>query len=177
MDAESFDGVACAVRGNVLVSLWQAPARLARVRWLRQKSDDVSRRHPEGFMVLQLILASSTPPDSESRAEVTAMMKQWSTSLRLLVTVPLGDALWTTLVRTIMRAALIMSGTSGRHIVAGNEREGIAQVLSRASSHTPQQAALVAAINALYAGAPAAPPPGGCGAQSVENVVTHSSSP
>jgi hypothetical protein len=164
MDADVFDGVSCVTVGNTMLTLWQAPSRQHRVQWLARKTDELAAQHPDGIYVVQLILPSSSPPDSAARAEAVALMKRLQATLKFLVSVPLGDAIWMTLVRSIMRAALMVTGMASRHAVVATVAEGIALVVKQSAAPPSRARALDDAVGALFASLGIAPGAGGAAA-------------
>ena len=55
---------------------------------------------------------------------------------------PLGGSLWLSVVRTIVRGVLIVSGQSRRQRVCGSVREGLSEIRLAASLETPSLEAL-----------------------------------
>jgi len=150
-DVEIFDGVALTVVGDVILTLWHAPARLARMRWLGGHLDRLVLQQPGGVVVVQLILPSSSPPDRETRAEAEAIIRRHPKALRRLVSVPLGDTIWTQLVRSIMRGMMVILGRASLHVVVGTPRETVERVREVATGATPSATEISAAIGRLYA--------------------------
>lgn len=149
-DVLSFDGVASAIAGDVILGLWQRPARIARVRWFSERMDQVAATSPDGFIVLMLILPSSSPPDAETRAFAKVSMGKHGKKLRRLITVPLGDAFWTNIVRTIMRGMVMITGQSSTHDVVATERLALERLRQAASTKTPPAALLETLVDELF---------------------------
>jgi hypothetical protein len=149
-DVVSFDGVASVLAGDVLLVLWQAPVRIARVHWLTAEMERATAASPSGLLVLMLILPTSNPPDAECRAIAKETMLRLSKKLRLTVTVPLGDAFWTNIVRTIMRGMMLITGQSATQQVVASEREGLERIRQAGSASTPPTAHLSSLIDALF---------------------------
>jgi hypothetical protein len=100
--------------------------------------------------MLQMILTSSRPPDSGARAEMYAGLQRQGPALRRLVTVPLGDGLWASLVRTIMRGFVIVAKQNFEHVIASSERHGIDLILAAASQHSPDRAQLTEVVGSVF---------------------------
>jgi len=131
------DGVALVVRGDTLTSLWNAPARLDRSRWVYDAADELaSRSSPDGIRALMILRPTSDPPDGPTRSENLLRMRQLKTSLRRLVTVVLGDELRQTIVRSILRIMALPLGP-GRLGVASSVEDGIDRVLVAPNPSTP----------------------------------------
>lgn len=144
------DGVALLQMGDTLLALWQAP--MAHERWLhhlnRMKTMAVSRA--AGIVCLTLVMAESTPPDAALRQQMQAGLRGMSSTLRRVVVVPLGDSLWLSIVRTIARGLLLLSGQSQRQRVTATVREGLEEVRAAAGPETPSIAELEKGVAALF---------------------------
>jgi hypothetical protein len=149
---ERFDGIAVAVSGDLLVALWSAPGTLERMRWLGQRLDAFAAGRGAGEMVvLMVILPTSSPPEAPARAESNAIVKRLGARARLVVTVPLGDALWLLVVRAVMRTTFVLSGNSRQLSIASTEAEGIRQIISTRRDTTPDADEIRAMLSELYA--------------------------
>lgn len=155
---ETNDGVAVSVAGDVVMSLWQSPARVHRTRWFFDIVDEVAPKHPAGVVVLLLILPTSSPPDAPARAENSARIRKLNRQIRRVVTVPTGDALFLSVVRTVMRAMFLIQGQSGLQMVEHSPLSGIRRVLEAASVSTPKRPQVEREVRALYAALGARPP-------------------
>ena len=132
--------------GDVFLTLWSGAATVENTRWMNDHIRKLMAQNPGGVVVLMLILPSSTPPGGQAREEAKSMLKEAGKKMRRMVTVPLGDALWSSVVRTIMRAMFMMSGQSASHVVAATEDEGLVRLSDAASPATPEMAALRSAV-------------------------------
>jgi hypothetical protein len=148
MKVEVGDGVACVAVGDTMVELWKAPASLPRWRWFEAQRDGLLARH-EQLIVFTLILASSSPPDGTVRAAMQDSFRKLGPKMRRMVVVPLGNSVWQSVVRTIVRGVLIVSGAAKQQVVANNVTDGIARVLEVAGPSTPDRRQLRAAADAL----------------------------
>ncbi len=128
--------------------MWKAPARIQRFRWLEPFVDSIGKDY-DTFVICQVILSSSDPPDAETRAAARRKFQQLENAMRRLVSVPVGDALWMSVVRTIMRGVAIVSGQRKMQTFAADVSEGIDQILAAGSGHTPPRKELERAIFAL----------------------------
>jgi hypothetical protein len=158
-EVEVNDGVALIVRGDVLVTLWSAPARLHRSRWVYDAADELVARSSGGVVALMVVLPTSDPPDGPTRSENAIRMKKLKPSLRRLVTVVLGDDLRQMIVRSILRILALPLG-QGRLGVASSVDGGIDQLLRSASPTTPSFAEIGEDAGALFGALGLDPPRG-----------------
>src|SRR5580658_1434062 len=107
------DAVSLTTREGLVTALWQGPAVVTRGRWLFDRTDEfVAAKPSRKFVILQLILQSSTPPNQEARADMSNRIRKLDKNLVRIVSVPVGDALWASIVGTIMRGANVLQGRS-----------------------------------------------------------------
>jgi hypothetical protein len=147
---ETNDGVAVMVDGDLVLSLWHSSARVHRTRWFFDVVDEAAPRNPDGILILLLILPSSSPPDAPTRAENDARLRKLGRTIRRVVTVPTGDALFHSVVRTVMRAMFLIQGKSDIQVVESSPRDGIARLLEASSSATPPRSQIERNVKALY---------------------------
>lgn len=147
---ETNDGVAVIARGDVVLIVYQAPARLHRTRWLFDMLDRAAVANPDGIKGFMVVLRTADPPDGPTRAENTARFRKLAPSLRLMVTVPVGDALWVNIVRTVMRAIHLIQGRSRSQAVLTTLEAGLDRLFEEAGPETPSRAQVVADIDALH---------------------------
>ena len=156
------DGVAAAEVANVLVMLWQKPASAARWNWQVKLLEQMALHENEGVLLLNIILSTSTPPDAALRKQMTTYLKSSGTRMRKLIAVPLGDSVWQSVVRTIIRGVALISGVSDRQVVVATIAEAIAVTREqggRASAAELERAVgLVTAALDVNGSARAAPP-------------------
>lgn len=143
------DGLAIDLVGDVLIIVWKSPATMARWHWLHVQAEALLPRSPEGFVFFDIILSSSTPPDAALRAKMQADLRRLRSRLRRLVVVPVGDSLWRTIARAIVRATILVSGLSKQRAIAASIDEGIDCVLDVTGPNTPTRAELRASTEAL----------------------------
>jgi hypothetical protein len=155
---ETNDGVAVSVRGDLVLSLWKEPARVHRTRWFFDIVDEAAAKNPEGVGVLLLILPTSSPPDAPARAENAVRLRKLGKVIQRVVTVPLGDALFLNVVRTVMRAMFIVQGQARVQIVESSVSSGIGRTLEEASHRTPGRAQVERDVLALYEALGVIPP-------------------
>jgi hypothetical protein len=153
------DGVALIVRGDALISLWNAPARLHRSKWVYDAADDLAASNPSGMCALMILLPTADPPDGPTRRENALRMRELKKSLRRLVTVVLGDDLRQMIVRSVLRIMALPLGP-GRLGVASSVENGIEQILRAASPATPSFAELAEDVGSLFMALSADPPRG-----------------
>jgi hypothetical protein len=148
-DLKVGDGIAAIAVGDVLVVLWKEPASLPRWSWQLAASEELRARHPGGVFIFDLILASSKPPDAELRRRMQQDFERMKDGVRKLVVVALGDRFWQSVVRTIVRGVLIVSGLSKKLLLASTIAEGVDEIRSWASPATPARDDLLRAAEAL----------------------------
>jgi len=141
------DGLVIARSGDVVFAVWKLPATRERFELFERMLEATGREHAS-FVVCQLILASSAPPNAKLRAHMHAVMRAYEGRLRRVVSVPLGDALWIAVVRVVMRGMALFSGLSATSTTAGSAAEGLDQILAAASEATPPREVLVDAVRA-----------------------------
>jgi hypothetical protein len=150
MDAKAKDGTALAVSGDVMLGLWQAPASMERWKWHMAELERLAAQNSQGILYLDFILPSSSPPDSTLRATMQEDFRRLGPRLRKLVVVPLGDGLWLSVVRTIVRATLVISGQSKQYVVASTIEQGLDRIREFATPETPSSIALRASVATLF---------------------------
>ncbi len=146
---EVFDGVAFTTRGDVVLALWKEPARIHRAKWLFDRVDRVIAEQPDGVLAAYLILPSSSPPDGPARAENQRRIQSIGASFRCLLLVPIGDALWMSLVRTVMRGVAILTGNKSLG-VANGVADALDKLLLAKSGRTPSRSELEGAVAELF---------------------------
>jgi hypothetical protein len=144
------DGLATVVVGDALLALWKAPATPERWGWLIGQYEALASKQADGIVGLTLILPESKPPDGQLRSRMQADFRRLGEKLRKLVIVPLGDSLWLSVVRAIMRSILLLSGQSKQHVITATVQEGMLRVREAAGKATPTPAELRAAVEALF---------------------------
>ncbi len=145
-----FDGVATVAVGDALQILWRSGATAPRIRWVNDRAIELIERSPDGIVAAQFLLASATPPGLREVSPVRESLQRVQPRSRRLVVVPLGDAAWQSVVRSVMRAGLALLGQSERIKVASNEGEARTLLGQAASAHTPDEASLEAAYRSLF---------------------------
>ncbi len=145
-----FDGIALAAIGDVLVFVYQAPARLHRSRWIYDRADELARQHPEGLLGLMIVLPSADVPDAATRMENRNRLRRLRPSVRRLATVPLGDEFRVSIVRTIMRTMIWLQGQGAWLPVYSRVEEGIDSLLELRSEFTPGRVELEALAADLF---------------------------
>jgi hypothetical protein len=143
------DGVALVALGDVVVILWQASARIHRARWLYDNLDEIIASKQRQLICLQVILSSASPPDSATRAENSRRLKTFVPWLRRLVTVPIGDSFWISIVRSVMRMLTLSITHPGTQMICDTLEEGIDRVREVATPLTPSAEELQATVLAL----------------------------
>lgn len=113
------DGVAAAILGDTLIVVFRKPASPARWAFHLRLMERMAET-PGGILCLLLIAESSSPPDTALRREMQAAFRGLGPSMRKLVVVPMGTSIWMSVVRTLVRATLLLSGHSDRQLVASS---------------------------------------------------------
>jgi hypothetical protein len=145
----AYDGVAIATRGDTATILWKAPPRPLRARWLFDQMDRMVAELPGGALALMIILPTSAPPDRATSLENAVRLLKLRPSMRKTVVVVLGESVWQTVVKGVLRA--VMPWSASRLAFASAVDEGIAKLLKAAGPKTPKQAAVRRDVLALYA--------------------------
>jgi len=136
-DVEVQDGVGLLQTGDTLVVLWNEPATIERWRYQLKRMVSMISSRPEGILVLVVILAVDTLPDTAVREDMQAALRRLGARVRMLVAVPLGDTMMLSLMRTLLRGLLVVSGQSHRHRVTASVSEGLRRLQEKASAETP----------------------------------------
>ncbi len=145
-----FDGVASIALGDVLLTLWRAPARQERIHQVTTWAEVLLRETPGSIAACQFLLPSASPPDGPGRAAARAGLSVVEPRARRLITVPLGDAVWQGVVRTIIRAAVVLSGRAALIKVAANERQAFNSLAQVATDRSPARHELEAGLASLF---------------------------
>ncbi len=145
-----FDGIALAAKGDVLLFVYQAPARLHRSRWIYDRAEELAERWPGGILGLMIVLPSADVPDAPTRMENRSRLRKLRPKIRRLATVPTGDEFRISIVRTIMRTMVWIQGQGSRMPVYGRIDDGLDSLLELRSDATPSRAELEALIGALF---------------------------
>jgi hypothetical protein len=143
------DGVGIVARGNLMVILYAADARLSRTAWVFDRVDEVIARTKGPILVLLIITDDAGPPDVDTRAENLRRYQLVDESILKMVTVPTGDAFRASVVRTIMRTMLLLLRHSSRHTIARTVEDGISEILKEAGPSTPDRRQILADVDAL----------------------------
>jgi hypothetical protein len=143
------DGVGLAQLGDTLVALWKAPASFDRWRYQLSKMETMAVSRPGGIICLDLILEGSSPPDAALRKQLQSDLRRMGSKFRRFVVVPLGNSIWLSVVRTIVRGVLLVSGQSQRLRVASTVREGLDEIRVAATPETPSPQEVLEAIGEL----------------------------
>jgi hypothetical protein len=145
------DGVATVAVGNVLFAMWKAGASVERWRiCVVSELEALMQKYPEGIIHVQLILPSSSPPNGATRTAVQTDVRRIGPKMRRLVTVAIGDSIWQSVVRTLVRTMLLLSGHAKQQVVAATVGEGLDKV-AEVAPRGPSRAELQAGVDALYA--------------------------
>jgi hypothetical protein len=103
------------------------------------------------FLALMVVLSTADPPDAETRAENTARLRRIGPRMRRLVTIPLGDTFFVSIVRTVMRGIAVIQGNARTHVFANSVDEGLLRVIQASGPATPPGERIREDLRALYA--------------------------
>lgn len=134
---EVFDGIAASWAGDTVVTVWNAPGRLHRSRWLYDFVDKWRTGRPETIAAMLVLLPSADPPDRAARIENSVRLRRLQPSIRLLVTVPLGDSFRVTIVRSVLRGMALLGGISRSLDIETTLDQGARALLNAASPQSP----------------------------------------
>lgn len=135
--------------GDVIAVVWQAPATVPRWEWQFVHVAGAVNANPQGALVLTIILSSSHAPDAKTRVHMQAGFKSLGPKLRMLVAVALGNGMWVSVVRTIVRGLLLLSGQSRQHQVVATLDEGLDLIRDLSSTATPSRTEVRQMVNQL----------------------------
>lgn len=145
-----FDGVASIACGDILLLLWRTPARRERIGRVAGWIDAVIADNPDTIAVCQFLLSSASPPDRDGRAVARREALRLEAKIRRAVMVPLGDSLWQSVVRGILRVAVLIAGHADQLKVVSSEREALDSLTEIASARSGTRQELETAVEALY---------------------------
>lgn len=132
---------------------------MQRIRWVRDRAVARTVWHPSGIVVLQLLLPTATPPGPGELGEIRRGLQVIGPRARSLVLAPLGDGRWHDVVRTLLRAGLVVMRRSDRIRVVDSLPEALDHWAAVTSEATPSAEQLADALDDLFAAA-GAPAPG-----------------
>lgn len=142
---EVFDGRALTVVGDVLIAVYRTRSTVERNNWAWARVERAIARN--GSIVAVLVVLPGTPaPESDAREQSVKNLAKHRASMRRFITVVEGDTLWFTVVRTLTRATVLLSGTSSVSLVLDSEKRAVEEILSVATPSTPSRAELVEAF-------------------------------
>ena len=133
-----------------MVVVYRSAARLHRTRWLFDQAEVIAARNLNGTVVFMVVLPSADPPDKETRAENSARLKKLGDKVRRVVTVPVGDGLRVSIVRTVMRALALVQVQAQSFCIANTIDEGLRRLREVATAETPSRETIVADLRRLY---------------------------
>ncbi|MCU0657474.1 MAG: hypothetical protein MUF64_20105 [Polyangiaceae bacterium] len=151
---ERFGGVSCCVGGDLMLVAWNGRSTFEANHWLIQRARRTLKTLPSGGLLLQSIEESAAPPDMETRRYIQHEYSDLLPQTRCFVTVPLGNSFHQTVVRTIMRGMLVVSGMSHIAKVAPTLEEGFTLLLEKSTSKTPPRAVALQKIHQMRAAFP-----------------------
>jgi hypothetical protein len=106
-------------------------------------------------IALGVTLSMAAPPDAAKRRENSLQLRQLGSALRRLVAVPVGDSLWRSVARTVMRGMSVVAQAPPH--VGATPAHGIDKLLECASPATPRRAQFEHDLEALYPALDAVP--------------------
>jgi hypothetical protein len=144
------DGVGMLRRGDTCLIVYRETARLERTRWLFDVVDEMLDGASFDLLALLIVLPTAGPPDTATHQENYRRMRKIDPRVRRLVTVAVGDAFKTSIVRAVMRGLNVVLGHSGTRFVADSVQAGLARLLELKSPRTPKPEQLVTDLRAIY---------------------------
>lgn len=143
------DGLVCVEAGDTLITLWLLPPTMARWVWHSERIQALHDKQRDGFLYMSIIASTSTPPDQAVRGRIQEDLRRWSKRVRKVVIVPVGDSVWLSLVRALIRTMLIVTGQSKQQSVVATTNGGIAEIVRNAGANTPPQKDLEVIVDML----------------------------
>jgi hypothetical protein len=157
------DGIGVLFDGDVILAVYQGDATIHRTRWLFDRVDEAASRSPNGLLAYLVILANAAPPDAETRGENLKRLRNLGPALRCMVTTPVGDTFGVSVVRTVMRALVILDRRTSTHHITSTIDEGLSRLIEAAGPSTPAKSHLLVHLRAIYRVLGVEPPPLGRG--------------
>lgn len=142
-------GLAAWILGDTLIVIWKEPLNQARWDWFPAQLAALGTKTPHGALSLFVITETSLPPDGPLRKRMQTDFHDLGPKLRKLVAVPVGNSIWLSIVRTIVRTTLLLSGEAKRQVVVPTLDQGIAEIRTAAEAATPSRAMLRGAVDRL----------------------------
>ena len=142
-------GVAAYVLGDALVTMWRDPASPG--GWVHQTGEAraLYERLRAPIRLVGFILRESTPPDEKLRSQMMADLRRDRELYHRIVVVPVGDSLWMSVVRSMVRGGLLLAGLNSRMSVADSAGAAFERLRIGATSQTPGQNDFAAAVDML----------------------------
>jgi hypothetical protein len=148
---ERFGGVSCCVGGDLMLVAWGGRSTFEANHWLIQRARSTLKGLPSGGLLLQSIEESAAPPDTETRRYIQHEYSDLLPRTRCFVTVPLGSSFHQTVVRTIMRGMLVVSGMSQIAKVSTSIEDGLNLIFEKSTPKTPSRSESLRKIQQMRA--------------------------
>jgi tRNA A-37 threonylcarbamoyl transferase component Bud32 len=146
------NGVAVAEQGDTWICLWEAPARMAPVRWAYDAAERFAEGKPGGILALIVLLPSAAPPDAPTMVEIATRLSRLRPVTRRQATVAVGGGAFGSVVRSVHRAiGYVMGPRKGRMTLSPTIEEAIGLLVDRAGPDTPSYDAIADDVCSLYA--------------------------
>jgi hypothetical protein len=137
---DRFEGVSYCAGGDLALVVWSGASTLEANRWvIRRTRTELLGLRSRGLL-LQVVPEAATPPNAETRKYIQQEFSVLLPQTSRFVTVPLGGSLNQSVVRTIMRGMILISGMSQIAKVASSLEEGLALLFEKATPETPPRA-------------------------------------
>lgn len=135
---DRFEGVSYCAGGDLALVVWSGASTLEANRWVirRARAELLGLRTG---LLLQVVPEAATPPNAETRKYIQQEFSVLLPQTSRFVTVPLGSTLNQSVVRTIMRGMILISGMSQVAKVASSLEEGLALLFEKATPETPSR--------------------------------------
>ena len=138
------------VRRVIATLLRRSGLEVIEARWLFDVVENYLLDHDTDLLAFLIILPSADPPDAPTRQENTDRMRKIRRRMRMLVTVPIGNAFKANLVRAVMRGLNFLLGQSDTRSIADTVDDGLDALLENASARTPPARQIREDLGVIY---------------------------
>src|ERR1019366_3599212 len=116
--------------------------------WLFDRVERLAAHFPDGYLSLMIILPSSAPPDGQTVVESASRLAKLSPSMRRPVIVIVGDSVWQSIGRGVLR--VLLPTPRRRPAFPNATKNAMARVVKAPGKHTPSIAELSDDVRALH---------------------------
>jgi hypothetical protein len=132
-------GVGLLPVGDTLLVMWRDRASFEGWHFQFGEMHALADRMRQPILCVGFILSSSEPPGAALRSGMTADLRRGGAIFRRIVVVPTGSSLWTSIVCSFVRGALVVSGFAGQLSVANSVSSAVQRVKEFAGPQTPAE--------------------------------------